>query len=50
MGGSTRGRKGDVDSLSATLLLQHALQFDDPAAAETGTAAPAPEAGHRDVP
>jgi putative holliday junction resolvase len=26
MGGSTRGRKGDVDSLAATLLLQHALQ------------------------
>ena len=25
MGGSTRGRKGDVDSLAATLLLQHAL-------------------------
>ena len=27
MGGSTRGRKGDVDALSATLLLQHALQL-----------------------
>jgi putative Holliday junction resolvase len=51
MGGTTRGRKGDVDSLSATLLLQHALQFDDPAAAETGAAAaPAPEAGHRNAP
>ncbi len=25
LGGSTRGRKGDVDSLSATILLQHAL-------------------------
>ena len=25
MGGSTRGRKGDVDSLAATVLLQHAL-------------------------
>lgn len=25
MGGSARGRKGDVDALSATLLLQHAL-------------------------
>lgn len=25
MGGKTRGRKGDVDSLSATILLQHAL-------------------------
>lgn len=27
MGGSTRGRKGDVDSLAATMLLQHALQL-----------------------
>lgn len=26
MGGSTRGRKGDVDALSATILLQHALR------------------------
>jgi putative Holliday junction resolvase len=25
MGGSTRGRRGDVDSLAATILLQHAL-------------------------
>ena len=25
MGGSTRGRKGDVDALAATLFLQHAL-------------------------
>lgn len=25
MGGSTRGRRGDVDALAATLLLQHAL-------------------------
>ena len=25
MGGTTRGRKGDVDALAATLLLQHAL-------------------------
>ena len=30
MGGSTRGRKGDVDSLAATMLLQHALQFGAP--------------------
>lgn len=30
MGGSTRGRKGDVDSLAATLLLQHALSLPDP--------------------
>jgi putative Holliday junction resolvase len=26
MGGSTRGRRGDVDALAATILLQHALQ------------------------
>jgi putative Holliday junction resolvase len=26
MGGSTRGRKQDVDALAATILLQHALQ------------------------
>ena len=25
MGGSTKGRKGDVDALAATVLLQHAL-------------------------
>lgn len=27
LGGSTRGRKGDVDALAATVLLQHALAF-----------------------
>ena len=27
LGGSTRGRKGDVDALAATVLLQHALQL-----------------------
>ena len=27
MGGSTRGRKGDVDAIAATLLLQHALRL-----------------------
>lgn len=26
MGGSTRGRKGDVDAIAATILLQHALK------------------------
>lgn len=26
MGGSTKGRKGDVDALAATVLLQHAMQ------------------------
>ena len=29
MGGSTRGRKGDVDALSATMLLQHALSVPE---------------------
>ena len=27
MGGSTRGRKGDIDALAATVLLQHALDL-----------------------
>lgn len=27
MGGTTRGRKGDIDSLAATILLQHALRL-----------------------
>ena len=27
MGGSTRGRKGDVDAVAATVLLQHALSL-----------------------
>lgn len=27
MGGSTRGRRGDVDALAATLLLQHAMRL-----------------------
>jgi putative Holliday junction resolvase len=30
MGGSTRGRKGDVDALAAAVLLQHALQLPRP--------------------
>ena len=29
MGGSTRGRKGDVDAMAATLLLQHALRLPE---------------------
>ncbi len=29
MGGSTHGRKGDVDALAATVLLQHALALPD---------------------
>jgi putative Holliday junction resolvase len=28
LGGTTKGRKGDVDALAATVLLQHALAFD----------------------
>jgi len=30
MGGSTRGRKGDVDAIAATVLLQHALSLRTP--------------------
>ncbi|HET7623007.1 MAG TPA: Holliday junction resolvase RuvX [Gemmatimonadaceae bacterium] len=29
MGGTTRGRKGDVDALAATILLQHALRLEE---------------------
>ena len=29
MGGSTRGRKGDVDALAAAILLQHALRLSE---------------------
>jgi putative Holliday junction resolvase len=29
LGGSTRGRKGDVDALAATVLLQHALALPE---------------------
>ncbi|MCX5767857.1 MAG: Holliday junction resolvase RuvX [Gemmatimonadetes bacterium] len=36
MGGSTRGRKGDVDAIAATLLLQHAMRMAE--------VAPQPEA------
>jgi RNase H-fold protein (predicted Holliday junction resolvase) len=34
MGGNTEGRKGDVDALAATVLLQHALSFAAAEAAE----------------
>jgi putative Holliday junction resolvase len=40
MGGTTRGRKGDVDALAATILLQHALTL---APSPLGTGAPASE-------
>ena len=29
LGGTTKGRSGDVDALAATVLLQHALRLDD---------------------
>ena len=29
MGGSTRGRKGDVDAMAATILLRHALDLPE---------------------
>ena len=29
MGGDAAQRRGDIDALSATVLLQHALRFDD---------------------
>jgi len=29
LGGSTRGRKGDVDAMAATVLLQHALRLPE---------------------
>ncbi len=35
MGGSTRGRKGDVDALAATVLLQHALNLPAEVAVES---------------
>jgi putative Holliday junction resolvase len=41
MEGSTRGRKGDVDALAATMLLQHALrshELQEAAATAAGTA------------
>jgi putative Holliday junction resolvase len=52
MGGSTRGRKGDVDALAATVLLQHALRMhalptidpDPPADAPVADTAPPPDA------
>jgi putative Holliday junction resolvase len=52
MGGSTRGRKGDVDALAATVLLQQALRMhamptidpDPPTDAPVLDTAPAPDA------
>lgn len=43
MGGSTRGRKGDVDAIAAAVLLQHALALTDAVFLETRVdVAPAP--------
>ncbi|HEX2718875.1 MAG TPA: Holliday junction resolvase RuvX [Gemmatimonadaceae bacterium] len=36
LGGSTRGRAGDVDALAATVLLQHALRIVEPNDGDTG--------------
>jgi len=40
MGGSPRGRKGDVDALAATVLLQHALALGGGAAVSAAAATP----------
>ena len=38
MGGSTRGRKGDVDALAATVLLQHAMRMSELSLVEPASA------------
>ena len=45
MEGSTRGRKGDVDAIAATILLQHALRTFEMAAARGPADASAADAG-----
>jgi len=45
MEGSTRGRKGDVDALAATVLLQHALRSMELAAERAAMASAAPDDG-----
>jgi putative holliday junction resolvase len=42
MGGSTRGRKGDVDALAATVLLQQALRMSELETVNPATASDAP--------
>jgi putative Holliday junction resolvase len=42
MGGSTRGRKGDVDALAATVLLQHALRMRELPAVDPNATTDAP--------
>lgn len=44
MGGTTRGRKGDVDALAATMLLQHALRLPQLDAPAPSTDAPSGDA------
>ena len=43
MEGSTRGRKGDVDAMAATMLLQHALRLHELLGAESGAVTPPAE-------
>ena len=46
MEGSTRGRKGDVDALAATILLRTALEMMDARDAGVQNGATDPEASH----
>lgn len=46
MEGSTRGRKGDVDALAATVLLQHALRSMELAAERAAALTASPETPH----
>ena len=50
MGGSTRGRKGDVDALAATVLLQHALRVGTSQLEAVAPATPTPGAPRPEVP
>ena len=45
MGGSTRGRKGDVDALAATVLLQQALRMSSLAAVDEDSPSSETDAG-----
>jgi len=49
MEGSTRGRKGDVDALAATVLLQHALRSMELAAERALNAGPVSDARGEDT-
>jgi putative Holliday junction resolvase len=50
MEGTTRGRKGDVDALAATILLQHALRLFEHAAERGADATVATMPGEGDAP